>query len=136
MNPIRKIIRECVNSILNENVNMSQSKIVDKLGNPIIVYRGQEDDRKQTVNRNSNFKGIYFSADKDSTKIYGKNTKEYFLNIKNPIVLYDKEWNLSLIPEYLYNSLIQKGYDGAIWYRNGIMYEIVAFYDNQVIEKQ
>ena len=77
---------------------------------------------------------IYFSANKDSTKIYGNTTKEYHLYIENPLILKDKEWYLSVIPEYLYNSLIKQGYDGAIWLRNGEMYEVVAFYPEQVKE--
>lgn len=121
------------NYYLNES--LSETKIVDQKGNPLTVFRSQNSLRKQTIDRKSGFKGIYFSSDKESTKIYGKITKEYYLDIKNPLILRDKEWNLSLIPEYLYNYLIKKGYDGAIWIRNGVMYEIVAFYEHQVIEK-
>ena len=118
---------------LKEEINLSQTAIVDNEGNPLIVYRSQKDERQQGVTRQSNQKGIYFSANEESTKIYGNITKKYYLNIKNPLVLKDKEWNLSLLPEYYYNFLIKKGYDGAIWLRNGEMYEIIAFYPEQVI---
>jgi hypothetical protein len=118
---------------LKEEINLSQTAIVDNEGNPLIVYRSQKDERQQGVTRQSNQKGIYFSANEESTKIYGSITKKYYLNIKNPLVLKDKEWNLSLLPEYYYNFLIKKGYDGAIWLRNGEMYEIIAFYPEQVI---
>lgn len=118
---------------LKEEINLSQTSIVDNEGNPLIVYRSQKDERQQGVTRQSNQKGIYFSANEESTKIYGSITKKYYLNIKNPLVLKDKEWNLSLLPEYYYNFLIKKGYDGAIWLRNGEMYEIIAFYPEQVI---
>jgi hypothetical protein len=114
-------------------INLSQTKIVDDNGEPLKVYRSQEDDKSLDINRQSNFYGIYFSANKDSTNIYGDITKEYYLDIKNPIVLKDKEWNLSLIPEYLYKDLISKGYDGAVWLRNNEMYEVVAFYNHQII---
>jgi len=113
--------------------NLNQTKIVDSNGEPLIVYRSQKDDRIQGVDRQSKHKGIYFSADKESTKIYGNITKEYYLNIKNPLILKDKDWNLSVLPEYYYNMLIKKGYDGAIWLRKGEMYEIIAFYPEQVI---
>jgi hypothetical protein len=118
---------------LKEEINLPQTAIVDNEGNPLIVYRSQKDERQQGVTRQSNQKGIYFSANEESTKIYGNITKKYYLNIKNPLVLKDKEWNLSLLPEYYYNFLIKKGYDGAIWLRNGEMYEIIAFYPEQVI---
>lgn len=118
-------------NLLVENLN--HTKIVNDDGQPMVVYRSQKDNRQQSVGRQSNMKGIYFSADEDSTKIYGSNTKKYYLNITNPIILKDTEWNLSLIPEYVYKNLINKGYDGAIWLRKGVMYEIVAFYDSQVI---
>ncbi len=120
---------------LNEtsNNNLSGTKIVDKAGNPLVVYRAQSDNRKQGADRQSNHKGIYFSADKDSVKIYGDIIKPYYLNIKNPIVLKDDEWNLSVIPDYYYKYLIGKGYDGGVWLRHGVMYEIVAFHPEQVI---
>jgi len=118
---------------LKEEINLSQTAIANNEGNPLIVYRSQKDERQQGVTRQSNQKGIYFSANEESTKIYGNITKKYYLNIKNPLVLKDKEWNLSLLPEYYYNFLIKKGYDGAIWLRNGEMYEIIAFYPEQVI---
>lgn len=119
--------------LIVEGPDLHNTKIVDDNGQPMIVYRSQKNDRKQGVQRQSNMKGIYFSADAESTKIYGDNIKKYYLNIENPLILKDTEWNLSLIPEYVYNMLVSKGYDGAIWLRKGVMYEIVAFDDSQVI---
>ena len=118
---------------LKEETNLNQTAIVDNEGNPLVVYRSQKDERQQGVTRQANHKGIYFSANEESTKIYGNITKKYYLNIKNPLILKDKEWNLSVLPEYYYIALIKKGYDGAIWLRNGEMYEIIAFYPEQVI---
>jgi hypothetical protein len=118
---------------LKEEISLSQTRIVDNEGNPLVVYRSQKDERQQGATRQSNQKGIYFSANEESTKIYGNITKKYYLNIKNPLVLKDKEWNLSLLPGYYYNLLIDKGYDGAVWLRNGEMYEIIAFYPEQII---
>lgn len=118
-----------IENTLNDSAN---TKIVDAEGNPLVVYRSQEDDREQGVDRQSNHKGIYFSSNKDSTKIYGNITKEYYLNIKNPLILKDSAWNLSILPEYLYDAMIRKGYDGALWLRKGEMYEIIAFYPEQI----
>ena len=115
------------------NIDLKNTKIVDEFGKPLIVYRSQKNNRIQSIDRSSNMKGIYFSANKESTKIYGNITKEYYLNIKNPLILKDKEWNLSLLPEWVYKKMISDGYDGAVWLRNGEMYEIIAFYEKQII---
>ena len=111
---------------------LAETKVVNELGEPMVVWRSQSDDREQGVERQSKTYGIYFSADKESTGIYGKIAKPYHLNIKNPLVLFDKKWYLSIIPEHLYRSMLSQGYDGAIWMRNGIMYEIVAFNPSQI----
>ncbi len=117
----------------NDYTDISKTKIVDEEGNPMVVYRSQEDEREQGIDRQANHKGIYFSANKESTKIYGNITKEYYLNIQNPLVLKDKEWNLSVLPAYLYDHMIRQGYDGAVWLRQGEMYEVIAFYPQQIL---
>jgi hypothetical protein len=118
---------------VNEGRDLSDTKIVDEQGKPLVVFRSQKDERDQKINRLDNLKGIYFSADEESTKIYGKLTKKYHLNIKNPLVLKDKEWNLSLMEPWVYKNLINKGYDRAVWLRKGVMYEIIAFYEDQAV---
>lgn len=110
------------------------SKIVDENGIPLIVYRSQKDNREQGADRQSKHYGIYFSANEDSTKIYGNITKKYYLKVINPLVLKDTQWNLSVIPEHIYLDLIKNGYDGAVWNRKGEMYEIVVFDRNQIRE--
>jgi len=119
--------------LLKENNDLSQTKIVDDNGDPLIVYRSQEDERNQGIERQSGHRGIYFSANRESTKIYGPITKEYYLNIKNPLILNDTEWNLSVLSSNYYDYLIKQGYDGAVWVRKGEMYEIIAFYPEQII---
>jgi len=113
--------------------NLSETKITNPDGTPKIVYRSQKDNRLLSTQRQSNLKGIYFSENEGSTKIYGDKTKKYHLNIKNPLILVDSEWNLSILEPHIYDMLIRKGYDGAVWLRKGEMYEIIAFYENQVI---
>lgn len=129
-------MKHFIKKLLRENLNtpdLSQTKIVDNEGNPMVVYRAQSDNRVQGSDRQSGHKGIYFSADKDSVKIYGDIIKPYYLNIKNPLVQKDNEWNMSVLPDYYYQHLIKKGYDGGVWLRKGVMYEIVAFFPEQVI---
>ena len=112
-----KTLVDIINEEINNLPDLSQTKIVDDQGNPLIVYRTQENKRNQGVERQSDMRGIYFSVDRDSTKIYGDITKEYYLNIKNPLILKNKDWNLSLMPVWIFNNLIGKGYDGAVWLR-------------------
>ena len=70
---------------VNEGHDLSDTKIVDERGKPLVVFRSQKDERDQKINRLDNLKGIYFSADEESTKIYGKLTKKYRLNIKKSV---------------------------------------------------
>jgi hypothetical protein len=123
-----KIPQTSDNVVLNTKISRN--------GQTITVYRAQKDNRKQGVDRQSNQYGIYFSENRNSTKIYGDKIEEYVLNIQNPIVLKDTAWNLSLMPKYIYDGLITKGYDGAVWDRKGEMYEIIAFYPEQVVKKE
>jgi len=115
-----------------ENDPDNASKVVDENGEPLLCYRGQKNKRTQDEKRKSNTYGIYYSANKDSVSIYGNLITISFINLKNPIILKDTKWNLSLIPRYVYESLIKKGYDGAIWDRKNEFYEIVAFQPNQI----
>jgi hypothetical protein len=114
------------------NDPQNASKVVDENREPLVVFRAQKNTRVQTEERRSNTYGIYYSANKDSIKIYGDIIIESFLNIKNPLVLKDTAWNLSIIPKYLFDSYVNKGIDGAIWERKGEYYEVVAFSPNQV----
>ena len=67
------------------------SKCVDEDGALFLVYRATNHDydtfdfNKLGTGAGSIFgKGVYFSADRDSVKIYGNNIKEYYLNLLNP----------------------------------------------------
>lgn len=123
-----------------ENNPSMASKVVDENGLPLIVYRTQREEHKH-----GNFEwqmgqkhvfGIYFSQDKESTSIYGNTTREYLIRLMNPKILrgieHDEMWNLSIITKDKHQHLIDGGHDGAIWLRDGIMYEIVVFDKNQI----
>lgn len=67
------------------------SKCVDEDGALFLVYRATNHDydtfdfNKLGTGAGSIFgKGVYFSADRDSVKIYGNTIKEYYLNLLNP----------------------------------------------------
>jgi hypothetical protein len=131
---------DLLKEVVGSEQDLSQTKIVDDQGNPLVVYRSQavasKDPARTQGERQSGHRGIYFSANEKSTKIYGPITKKYHLNIKNPLVIDDEKgdiWNLSVLPDYYYQMLIKKGYDGAVWIRRGEMYEIIAFYPEQII---
>lgn len=71
------------------------SKCVDEYGKLFLVYRATNhnydtfDFSKLGTGAGSIFgKGVYFSADEDSVKIYGNTIKEYYLNLLNPFIYY------------------------------------------------
>jgi hypothetical protein len=70
-----------------------QSKCLDEYGNLFLVYRATNHDydtfdiSRMGTGAGSIFgKGVYFSTDKSSVKIYGNTIKSYYLNLKNPFI--------------------------------------------------
>jgi hypothetical protein len=130
-------------SVINSNFWewFGNSKVVDSSGKPLTVYRTQKKKYKHGDYREyKHIFGIYFSQDKESTKIYGDVTEQYFLKLENPKILrgieHDEMWNLSIITKQKYSELTESGHDGAIWLKNGKMYEIVVFNQNQIKSTQ
>lgn len=71
------------------------SKCLDEDGSLFLVYHAANSDydtfdanRIGTGAGNIFGKGIYFSAEPDSVKIYGNKIKSYYLNLKNPFIYY------------------------------------------------
>lgn len=81
---------EIINSTLN-----NASKVVDKNGEPLVVYHNSNadinifDENKIGTNGSSEGglfgKGFYFSTNKDYNNLFGNKEYAVFLNIKNPI---------------------------------------------------
>ena len=129
-----------------------KSKIVDKSGNPLVVYHGTNYEFNIfNVNKMINgwlSKGFYFSENKEDTKSYGKIILSVYLSIKNPFVIdidkINKDGSVEIAKsatEQIINKfpdikklkdasryLKNKGYDG-IMQGNTL---IVAFYPNQI----
>ena len=141
---LRKFIATTIREYLNEqqevenNFNdaflkwFGSSKVKDNDGTPKIVYRTQKKQYPHGTFKESKYVfGIYFSEDEKSTKIYGDVTESFYLSLQNPKILrgieYDEMWIYSIITKDKYQKLMDDGYDGAIWLKNGIMYEIVVF---------
>lgn len=63
------------------------SKVVNKEGEPLVVYHGsdKEFDTFSTKNMNG-YGGAYFSRYKDVSEVYG-NIKEVYLSLKNPLII-------------------------------------------------
>jgi len=119
---------------MNDNFRrwFGNSKVVDDSGNPLVVYRTQKEEHPHGEYKEyKTLYGIYFSEDKNSTKTYGTVTEGFYLKMENPKILrgieHDEMWNLSIITKDKYNELMSDGYDGAIWLRDGKMYELVVF---------
>ena len=116
------------------------SKVVDQNGLPLVVYRTQKEKYKHgDFDYHMTRKylcGIHFSQNKESTRIYGNTTAEYFIRMVNPKILrgieHDEMWTYSIMTKDKCKALIDEGYDGAIWLRGGVMYEIAVLDQNQI----
>lgn len=136
-----------------ENDPDNASKVVDKNGEPMVVYHGTNSDftifNLEKVGSNIDYgmwgSGFYFSPYRSFSKSYGNKILKLFLNIKNPFV---RNPNLTgteskFKPVYgkkelsieLRNQILQANFDGVIHHESGeknkIM-QIVAFEPNQI----
>ena len=69
-----------------ENDPTNSSKVIDENGEPLVVYHGSKNGNFNTFDYNYLRKadsGFFFTSDKEYAKQFG-NTREFFLNIKNP----------------------------------------------------
>jgi hypothetical protein len=71
-----------------------KSKVVDKSGNPLVVYHGSSKDfnvfSKNNINEPSgDYVGVghYFAKKPETARKYGNNIREFYLNIENPIFI-------------------------------------------------
>lgn len=89
----------------NQTKYFANSKMRDKNGNLKVMYRGDSEDfdtfdRSKMNNYGTFGNGFYFSEENSHAGTYG-NTKEYYLNIENPINTEKKQVTL----EQVYNLL-------------------------------
>ena len=100
------------------------SKVVDKDGRPLAVYRGTDGD----------IPGTAFSQRDNGAQVYGSNLEAYYLNIKNPA---NSATAISALQKFAGQNnagtkardyLIQLGYDGV----NNDNGEYIAFYPEQI----
>ncbi len=130
----------------------NSSKVIDKNGEPLVVYHGTNSDftkfNLEKVGSNVDYgmwgSGFYFSPLKSFSKYYGSKILKLFLNIRNPFVrnpnlqgsnaqfksVYSKEASLNLR-----NEILSYNYDGVIQYESGqknLLTQIVAFQPNQI----
>lgn len=152
---IYKFINED-NHNLNDNFWkwFGDSKVVDKDGNPLVVFHGTDTTFKMfDINKMRNgwlSKGFYFTVDKSEAKHYGNNILSVYLRLKNPFIIQPdiinsdgtvefaksaKEQILDTYPELkdvdfknVTDFLTKKGYDGIIHSNN----LITVFNPNQI----
>ena len=78
----------------NQREFFNDTKSVDDNGNLMIMYQGSQEefyefDRKKSSPFNLYGRGFYFTNSKTHANQYGNVTRQYYLNIKNPISTYE-----------------------------------------------
>lgn len=123
------------------------SKVRDENGNLLTVYHGTDGDfnvfEKKGGKRNigglvqydADTKVFFFTTSKDYASNYGKNTKEGYLNITNPLFSSNKTYsdsdmdNIRYILQPLVDEEVKKGYIEIVNYSDGsIRYHDDSFY--------
>ena len=128
---------------INDPVNAS--KVVDKNGEPLVVYHGSPKQFNvfdwHYIDEDNTESGFFFSSDKNYAKQFGTNIFEVFLNVKNPIISEDIPLHHSTIHSILRSKgkdSVEK-YDGIIGgdlivdnfnYSEG--FEIMLYNPNQI----
>jgi|688.fasta_scaffold00162_42 hypothetical protein len=135
-----------------ENDPANASKVVDRNGEPLVVYHGTNTDftifSLEKVGSNVDYgmwgSGFYFSPLRSFSKNYGSRLLKLFLNIRNPFVknpniqgsksqfkpVYGKEASLNLR-----NEILSYNYDGVLQFESGEknpLTQIIAFEPNQI----
>ena len=125
----------------------NSSKVVDKDGRPLVVYRRDNEaftvfDSTKTQQNDAGWlgKGFYFYGDKGEAERetgYGKNLRAFYLNIRNPYYITSEEYNKLVeaddpkVSREFTESLKAEGYDGVYW--NGdLRQEWAAFEPTQI----
>jgi hypothetical protein len=118
-----------------------KSKVVDKNGNPLIVYHGTnkldiETFDTETPNPLTGESGAYFTPEKEYAYHYGDKVYSAYINLQNPYIGKSKPMEegerFGHFTIKAKQQTIAKGYDGIITIINGKIEEVVAFYPSQV----
>jgi len=121
------------------------SKVVDKNGNPLVVYHGTDADIKVFDKSKQDIRdaGFYFGSQKEASQYAyrerGGNVIPAYLKINNPKIYYNRD--VKITPEHI-EKLKKQGYDGVIrdfangpdaWrYGEDAAPEYVVFEPNQI----
>lgn len=81
----------------------NSSKIVDENGEPLVVYHGSKDNSFTVFDNTKNdegYKGFFFTDDVDMASTYGKNSRGFFINSRDPYIVEGngKNWNDLSVP--------------------------------------
>lgn len=127
----------------------NSSKIVDKNGNPLTMYRGDENPiyiYEKDTNPQKGLpdlgKGIYFTSNKDVAKEQGKYFSEVFLNVRKPFNVFEESGDfyesianyarisLESINRDNANDILKKrGFDGVVQYDSDNNIKNVVVFD-------
>jgi hypothetical protein len=95
------------------------------------VFRGQDEDYEVGEYDGTYGKGKYYTGDKKSAKVYGKNVTSHKVELSNPFII--KGTRVEGVPlegmkDYINENVIPKGYDGVILLdAKGNIFELVKF---------
>lgn len=117
------------------------SKVRDDEGRLLVVYHGTSQDFTTfNIAKSRSYSGIvdydlpgfYFTSDKNIASDYGKNAREYYLNITSPYEgdIYKLKQEQGTWRK-VYDYLLDNNYDGFIEEEDGII-EYIAFEPNQI----
>jgi len=126
---LTKINDSGIDEISLKRLSDGVSKVVDKNGEPMVVWHTTNNEFNKFDKRKSR-DGFFFSPQKNRLVVYNKSKiNSYFLNLRNPS---NEIFKLDL------QYLKPKGYDGIMDYGhdkksgNENLYEIIAFEPNQI----
>lgn len=95
------------------------------------VFRGQDEDYEVGVYDGTYGKGKYYTGDRKSAKVYGKNVTSHKVELSNPFIIKGTRVpgvSLEGMKDYINENVIPKGYDGVILLDGkGNIFELVKF---------
>ena len=118
---LKSLLSEIENSTHDFKLWFKNSKVVDKTGNPLIVYHGSDkkidkfDKEKIGTKTNTLVNGYFFTDDKNKASEFGKNITSVFLSLQNPVIINAEGRNVrAVLGTHEEGVAKDRGHDGFI----------------------